>query len=113
MSEERASKSKRIQDYIRTHPHARNRDVVQALAEHGVTAADVSNAKAQLKRKLQQPILATALVPSSTSDGHEDGAASTISVVEINATIEFVQRVGGVARAQQLLALVHQIQRIG
>lgn len=86
---------------------------MQALADHGVTAADVSNAKAQLKRRLQQPILATALVPAPVPDGGDDALNATISVAEINATIEFVQRVGGITRAQQLLTLVHQIQRIG
>jgi hypothetical protein len=113
MAEERASKSKRIQDYLRSHPHARNRDVVTALSEHGVTSADVSNAKTQLKRKMQPPILTTPLVVPTGSDDGKEAGGSAIAVAEINATIEFVQRVGGVTRAQQLLALFHQIQCVG
>ena len=113
MSEERASKSKRIQDYLRAHPQARNRDVVRALAEYSVTSADVSNAKTQLKRRLHQPILTAPLAVPPGAEGSEEAAATSISVTEINATLEFVQRVGGVARAQQLLALFQQIQSIG
>ncbi len=115
MIREQLSKSKRIQEYLRSHPEARNRDVVTALAEFGVTAADVSNAKAQLKRKTIRRRSRAAVVTATTTspDGTVVPAEETkISLAEIEATIDYVQAVGGLARAQQLLAIVQQIQQM-
>ncbi len=114
MIREQLSKSKRIQEYLRSHPEARNRDVVSALAEFGVTAADVSNAKAQLKRKtIRRRSRAAVVPPTTTPDGTVVPVEETkISLAEIEATIDYVQAVGGLARAQQLLAIVQQIQQM-
>lgn len=110
---EQLSKSKRIQEYLQSHPGARNRDVVSALTEFGVTAADVSNAKAQLKKKTIRRRSRAAVVTATTPDGTIVPAEETrISLAEIEATIDFVQTVGGLARAQQLLSIVHQIQQM-
>ncbi len=114
MSREQISKSKRIQEYLRAHPEARNRDVVSALNEFGVTSADVSNAKAQLKRKtIRRRSRAAVVTAVVTPDGTAVQAEETrISLSEIEATIDFVQAVGGLARAQQLLSIVQQIQQM-
>jgi hypothetical protein len=113
MSKEQLSKSKRIQEYLRAHPEARNRDVVSALSEFGVTAADVSNAKAQLKRKTIRRRSRAAVVAATTPDGALVTPEETrISLAEIEATIDYVQAVGGLARAQQLLSIVQQIQQM-
>ncbi len=115
MSREQPSKSKRIQDYLRANPQARNRDVVEALVEFGVTPADVSNAKAQLKKKTsRRRSRAAAAVVASVASGDTDvtEASASISLAEIEATMEYVQSVGGVVRAQQLLALFKHIQQM-
>ncbi len=114
MSREQISKSKRIQEYLRAHPDARNRDVVTALSEFGVTSADVSNAKAMLKRKtIRRRSRAAVVAAVVTPDGTAVQAEETrISLSEIEATIDFVQAVGGLARAQQLLSIVQQIQQM-
>jgi hypothetical protein len=88
--------------------------VVSALSEFGVTAADVSNAKAQLKRKSIRRRSRAAVVAATTTP---DGTAvpsdeMRISLAEIEATIDFVQAVGGLARAQQLMSIVQQIQQM-
>jgi hypothetical protein len=112
INREQVSKSKRIQEFLQSHPEARNRDVVSALNEFGVTAADVSNAKAQLKRKNTRR-RSRNVVAATSADGVLVSPEETrISLAEIEATIEFVQTVGGLTRAQQLLAIVHQIQQI-
>jgi hypothetical protein len=112
ISREQVSKSKRIQEYLQANPEARNRDVVSALSEFGVTAADVSNAKAKLKRKSTRR-RSRAVVTATSPDGSLVPPEETrISLAEIEATIDFVQAVGGLTRAQQLLAIVHQIQQI-
>lgn len=116
MNHEHPSKSQRVQDYLRTNPQTRNRDVVKALEEYGVTAADVSNAKAQLKKKhTRRRSRAAAVVAATAATGGlvaTDESGNSISMVEIEATIDYVQAVGGIARAQQLLAIIHQIQQM-
>lgn len=111
MTQDQPSKSKRVQDYLRANPRARNRDVVEALKEFGVTAADVSNAKAHLKKKFTRRRSATAVV--ATELPGEVSEDETISLGELELTMDFVQAVGGVHRAQQLLAIVQQIQELG
>lgn len=113
MSNEQPSKSKRVQEYLRANPAARNRDVVVALQEFGVTAADVSNAKAQLRKKYtRRRSRAAAVVAATVTSGDSDASESnsSISITEIEAAIDYVQSVGGITRAQQLLALIQQIQ---
>ena len=115
MSREQPSKSQRIQDYIRANPQSRNRDVVEALKEFGVTAADVSNAKAHMKKKYTRRRSRAAVVVPPSLAGPEDGNSSSsnsISISEIEATIDYVQSVGGIGRAQQLLAIIQQIREI-
>ncbi len=116
MTRERPSKSKRIQDYIRDNPGVRNRDVMSALTEHGVTAADVSNAKAQMKKKLgrRRSRASGSAVDASVMAGEVAAAdpRNSISLAELEAAVEYVQSVGGVLRAQQLLALLQQIQSL-
>ena len=108
------SKSKRVQEYLRANPQSRNRDVVEALKEFGVTAADVSNAKAQLKKKYTRRRSRAAVVVAATvtGDAQADDASTKISISEIEAAIDYVQLVGGLQRAQQLLAIIQQIQEI-
>ena len=113
MSREQPSKSKRIQEYIRANPQSRNRDVVEALPEFGVTAADVSNAKAQMKKKYTRRRSRAAVVAATVAaTGEVTTEETSITLAEIEATIDYVQAVGGMARAQQLLAIVLQIQQM-
>ncbi|MEM7478328.1 MAG: hypothetical protein AAF483_25375, partial [Planctomycetota bacterium] len=112
MSREQPSKAKRVQEYLRANPQARNRDVVEALKEFGVTAADVSNAKAQLKRKYKRRRSRAAVVVAASVSGAENNPEdiNSISISEIEAAIDYVQSVGGISRAQQLLSIIQQIQ---
>ncbi|MCR9293034.1 MAG: hypothetical protein NXI32_09975 [bacterium] len=114
MSQEQPSKSKRVQEYLRANPQARNRDVVEALKEFGVTAADVSNAKAQLKKKYTRRRSRAAAVVAATVTGGDSVSEEnlSISISEIEAAIDYVQSVGGIARARQLLAIIQQIHEI-
>lgn len=117
MSRERPSKSKRIQDYIRNNPGVRNCDVMSALSEYGVTSADVSNAKTQMKKKLlgrRRTRTSSAAVDESVigSEVTVDDSRNSITLAELEAAVEYVQLVGGVLRAQQLLALLQQIQSL-
>ena len=45
------SKAQRIRLYMENNPEARNRDVVEALQQFSVTAADVANVKSIAKRQ--------------------------------------------------------------
>lgn len=113
MSREKPSKSQRIQEYLSANPQARNRDCVEALSEFGVTAADVSNAKAQLKKKFTRRRsrgVAVVAAGISAENGQVGDGANSISLSEIDAAIEYVQSVGDINRAQQLLLILQQIR---
>lgn len=106
------SKSRRVQEYLQANPQARNKECVEALQEFGVTAADVSNAKTQLKKRLGRKRTRAAAVVAATVGGSLPSVDenASINLAEIEATLEFVQSVGDVKRAQQLLSLVQQIR---
>lgn len=117
VSDKNPSKSQRVRDYLDDQPDARNRDVVEALSEYGVTAADVSNAKAQLKRKgasskrgrpAATPAPAT---PPKTSPATQSPSGS-IAMNEIDAALNFVREIGSLDRAKQLLVIIQQIQQL-
>ena len=117
MARKKISKSKRIQDYLGVNPEARNREVVEALSAHRVTAADVSNAKSQMKKK-QLTSSSTAAATSTKRKklvgvktvGNASDAANAISLDEIEASAGYIKAVGGLNRAQQLLQMMQLIQ---
>ncbi len=49
------SKSQRIRNFLTEHPDARNKDVVDALSDYGVKAADVANVKTIDRKKADSP----------------------------------------------------------
>jgi hypothetical protein len=121
VSDKNPSKSQRVRDYLEAQPEARNRDVVEALSEYGVTAADVSNAKAQLKRKGDtpskrgRPSASAASTPAPSSKSGADtmqAAGGSIAMNEIDAALTFVREIGSLDRAKQLLVIIQQIQQL-
>jgi hypothetical protein len=108
------SKAQRIRKYLEDNPESRNRDIVEALKQHKVTAADVANVKSLLKRtgskqerkKTYESRPAgsrsesTALVP----------AGSGMSIAELEAGVAFVKAVGSVTRAKHLLIILESIK---
>lgn len=124
VSDKNPSKSQRVRDYLEEHPEARNRDVVDALGKYGVTAADVSNAKAQLKRKGDVPARRGRPPAATTANAgaiDEVGAGNlpteaapggAIAMNDLEAAIKFVREIGSLSRAQQLLVIIQQLQRL-
>lgn len=123
VNDKNLSKSQRVRNYLDDNPEARNRDVVEALSEYGVTAADVSNAKAQLKRKGEVPTkkgkaAAAAPVAASTASAKSVAAAAqsaaggSIAMGELEAAITFVRQIGDLDRAKQLLVIIQQVQQL-
>ena len=122
VSDKNPSKSQRVRDFLEAQPEARNRDVVEALSEYGVTAADVSNAKAQLKRKGNTPAKrgrpsasAATASPAPTFKGTAtavQSAGGSIAMNEIEAALTFVREIGSLDRAKQLLVIIQQIQQL-
>lgn len=107
------SKAQRIRKHLEEHPEARNRDVVDALKQHKVTAADVANVKSLLKRSETKqakgssatkpntvPPESTALVP----------AGGGMSLAELEAGVVFVKSVGSITRAKHLLIILESIK---
>ncbi len=122
VNDKNLSKSQRVRNYLDENPDARNRDVVEALSEYGVTAADVSNAKAQLKRKGDVPAkkgkaaAAPAAAPAASAKAVAAAAAQTaggsIAMGELEAAITFVRQIGSLDRAKQLLVIIQQVQQL-
>ncbi len=119
------SKAQRIRSYLEENPEARNRDVVKALAEYEIKAADVANVKSQMKRaeaKSESPRRRTAAAPApsapvatSTSNSKAtpivtgDGGPS-LNLRDLEAAVSFVKTVGSIQAAQHLLIIVEQIK---
>jgi hypothetical protein len=120
LNRESPSKSKRVRDYLTEHPQARNKDVVEALAEFGVTPADVSNAKTHLKKRASKrrnrsvvvAVSAEANANPTGDDEASNAATQQISLTEIDAALTFVRQVGSVDRARHLLVIIQQIQEL-
>ena len=118
LNRESPSKSKRVRDYLTEHPQARNKDVVEALAEFGVTPADVSNAKTHLKKRASKRrnravvVGASDDVVTSAENSAEAPGIAQISLTEIEAALGFARQVGSMDRARQLLAILQQIQQL-
>lgn len=122
VADKNPSKSQRVRNFLEEQPEARNRDVVEALAEYGVTAADVSNAKAQLKRKGDTPAKrgrpsAATVATTSTVTGKSEptavqSAGGSIAMNELEAALTFVRQIGSIDRAKQLLVIIQQIQQL-
>lgn len=125
------SKSERIRRFLRQHPEARNRDVVEALLAYGVTAADVGNVKNLLRKKegggkpakgmrggkgrvapqaKDAPVKAA--VPAPGAGRGVAAATAEFGFDSIEAGVEFIQKVGGLDEAQQILNLIRQIRSI-
>jgi len=107
------SKAKRIREYLRNHPGARNKDAVEELGDFGVTAADVANVKSHQKRtqgsatKSSRPAKAKV---ESTSSTALTSNGPTINWKELEAGVAFVKIAGSVQRAQHLLIIIDQIK---
>ena len=112
------SKSARVRQYLEEHPEARNKDVAEALAPHGVRPADVANAKAQMKRKAakEAPAKAAATPKSVASKPAETAAEPTIDATIqldlLEAGMEFIRKAGGVNEAQHVLNIVRRIRSL-
>jgi hypothetical protein len=114
MSRQKPSKSKMVRDYLQANPQVRNRDVVAALSNYGVTAADVSNAKTVLKKKYTRRRSRAEAAASTDADSQAAAPQvnNVISIRELETTADYVNSVGGINRAQQLLGLIQQIREM-
>lgn len=107
------SKAQRIRNYLAAHPEARNRDVVEALQEYSVTAADVANVKSISKRNgesaAERPAARDAVRSRAESTAIAAPGAS-ITLPELEAGVAFVKAAGSIMRAKHLLIIIEQIK---
>jgi hypothetical protein len=111
------SKAQRIRLYMENNPEARNRDVVEALKQFSVTAADVANVKSIAKRQgggtpsarseVAAPAVGKKVSPAGT--GMTSPGAS-ITLPELEAGVAFVKTAGSIMRAKHLLIIIEQIK---
>ncbi|MCE2809972.1 MAG: hypothetical protein LW850_26735 [Planctomycetaceae bacterium] len=111
------SKAQRIRLYMENNPDARNRDVVEALQQFSVTAADVANVKSIAKRqgagssssRSEAAAPAAGKKVSSAGTGMTSPGAS-ITLPELEAGVAFVKTAGSIMRAKHLLIIIEQIK---
>ncbi len=120
------NKSQRVREYLKKNPEARNKDVSDALADFGVTPADVGNAKSQMKKKAAKKRATSVSKPAKAgtpASGPAKPAGSSVSAKEISidakigldvldAGIEFVNRAGGLNEAQYALNVIRRIKSL-
>jgi hypothetical protein len=113
------SKAQRIRRFMESNPEARNRDVVEALQQFSITAADVANVKSIAKRQgksiSESPKRSETPTPSAPKKAAASGTSltspgSSISLPELEAGVAFVKTAGSIMRAKHLLIIIEQIK---
>jgi hypothetical protein len=108
------SKAQRIRRYLTDSPEARNRDVVEALKQFKVTAADVANVKSLMKRsdaKQHGRKTTDAKPPAPRTDSTAlVPAGPGMSITELEAGVAFVKSVGSLTRAKHVLIILETIK---
>lgn len=113
------SKAQRIRLFMDSNPEARNRDVVEALQQFSITAADVANVKSIAKRQgksISQSVKRSETpAPSAPKKAAPSGTSltspgSSISLPELEAGVAFVKTAGSIMRAKHLLIIIEQIK---
>ncbi len=94
------NKSQSIRDYYKSHPKAKNSEVVQALAKQGIetTANYVSNLKTKhnTKRQAVRKVV----------------AKGGVGVPELKAALAFIKLTGSIKAANQALTVAQEIRAI-
>jgi hypothetical protein len=113
------SKAQRIRLFMENNPEARNRDVVEALQQFSITAADVANVKSIAKRQGKSTGESTRRSETPAPVAQKKTAASgtgltspgsSISLPELEAGVAFVKTAGSIMRAKHLLIIIEQIK---
>lgn len=113
------SKAQRIRRFMESNPEARNRDVVEALQQFSITAADVANVKSIAKRQgksiSESPKRSETPAPNAPKKAAASGTSltspgSSISLPELEAGVAFVKTAGSIMRAKHLLIIIEQIK---
>ncbi len=108
------SKAQRIRNYMDANPEARNKDVVEALKQHKVTAADVANVKSISKRggkEIGRPAKESTKPRAEKAESTAMSATgASITLPELEAGVAFVKAAGSVMRAKHLLIIIEQIK---
>ena len=102
------NKSQAIRDYLQTSPNAGPKEVCGALAKMGirVAPAQVSNVKTALAKKSGvRPVRRRKATSAARS------SSDSVSVAALVETHQFVDKVGGIGAAKQLLATLEKLGR--
>ncbi len=96
------NKMQAARDYLKANKKAKAQEVVDALAQQGITTTvgyvRTIKAKSKTRRKAVKAVVAA--------------APTGIGVPEIKAALKFIKEIGGVAAAKQALAAADEIKKI-
>ncbi len=116
-NDKKPNKSKRIRDYIGSHPNAAPKDIVAALSQYGVTPSDVGNVRSKLKgakpskrarAKSSLPIPPKSTLSSSTPSSASSSAGINLKALETGA--QFLKEAGSLSNARELLIVIDLIR---
>ncbi|MBM3965246.1 MAG: hypothetical protein FJ308_09305, partial [Planctomycetes bacterium] len=105
------SKAQRIRAFMESNPEARNKDIVEALKQYKVTAADVANVKSISKRAsgdAPTPRRSTRPRSERSESTAISSPGASITLPELEAGVAFVKAAGSIMRAKHLLIIIEQ-----
>jgi hypothetical protein len=115
-NDKKPNKSKRIRDYIDSHPNAAPKDIVAALAQYGVTPSDVGNVRSKLKgakpskRAAAKSSPVDAPKPTTSTSSSASAPAGGINLKALEAGTQFLKEAGSLSNARELLIVIDRIR---
>ncbi len=116
-NDKKPNKSKRIRDYIDSHPDAAPKDIVAALSQYGVTPSDVGNVRSKLKgskpSKRAGSKAGAAVAPKSAaspSTSSSTPASGGINLKALESGTQFLKDAGSLSSARELLIVIDRIR---
>ena len=116
-NDKKPNKSKRIRDYIDSHPDAAPKDIVAALSQYGVTPSDVGNVRSKLKGSKPSKRAAAKVVAaagpksaSPTSAPASTTSSGGINLKALESGTQFLKDAGSLSSARELLIVIDRIR---
>jgi hypothetical protein len=116
-NDKKPNKSKRIRDYIDSHPNAAPKDIVAALSQYGVTPSDVGNVRSKLKgskpgrRATAKSSPEASSKPASSASGASSSSVTGgINLKALEAGTQFLKEAGSLSNARELLIVIDRIR---
>jgi hypothetical protein len=103
-----ANLSQRIRDYLTLHKTAKTKEIVEALGQYGVKAANVGNILYAKSKKKSKPGRKAGKVATSHAKHSTNGASSD----PFSAAVIFLRATGGMSEAKAMLDKLAEVAKL-